>query len=108
MNRETRFKLLVKKELEQLKNIWFFKTQEVAVRGIPDFIICLNGYFVALELKPDAKIHLEPLQEHVLNAIEKNGRGIALKTTPQNLPKTLDLLRQIDRKRVKLNFKDLL
>lgn len=109
MKLETKFKESVRRDLKTLENVWFFKTQEVATRGIPDFILCLNGYFVTIELKRSKKIKLEPLQEHISNRIEEKGKGIALRAAPENWEKIFDLLKKLDagkpqRRKVKTNL----
>lgn len=54
----------------------------VATRGIPDLIICVNGKFVAWELKVK-KNKATKLQEHNLNKI-REAKGVALVITPDN------------------------
>lgn len=55
MQPETKFKLQVFKDLRTLKKTWFFKSQEVSVKGIPDIIMCSQGKFIALELKRNTR-----------------------------------------------------
>lgn len=82
-NPETKFKEQVQEDLKTLpfEDVWYFKSQEVAVRGIPDFILSVRGKFVAIELKVDAE--LEELQEYNLNRIKQTG-GVSLVATPKN------------------------
>jgi len=94
MKPETLFKLKVARALDSLPNTWAKKIQMVALRGIPDFLCCINGLFVAIELKPDAKTKLEPLQEYNLNAIDKAG-GLAFKATPENWQKVYATLMEL-------------
>lgn len=94
---ETKFKEKVRADLKKLDNTWFYKSQEVAVRGIPDFIMCTYGLFVALELKPDEKITLEPLQDYILERIRTKGKGIALKATPGTWPDIFEALCLLDK-----------
>jgi hypothetical protein len=91
MNPETKFKLKVFKDLRTLKKIWFYKSQEISLRGIPDVIICLNGIFVVLELKKDEKEaklvnRTTALQKHNLSLI-KRCRGKAFLVWPENWKK---------------------
>lgn len=58
------------------------KVQQVSKSGTPDILMCLNGLFVAIELKTD-KGRLSPLQEYNLNKIAESG-GIALVMAPKN------------------------
>ncbi len=97
MNPETKFKIKVQKDLVaarkagKLPHLWFFKTQEVTVRGIPDILMCLNGVFVALELKKDDKTKPEKLQEYILGRITE-AKGLAFKVGPKAWPAVLDFL----------------
>lgn len=88
---ETLFKEKVKADLQTFgEDAWFYKTQEVSRRGIPDFIICLRGEFHAFELKVDSPV--EPLQEYTLNKIKKAG-GNALVVTPKNWGQIFNILK---------------
>lgn len=72
---ESRLKIKVKKDLKTLKKCWVLKTNEKFLHGVPDFLICINGLFFALELKDkDAKPQPhEPLQRHTLKCIIEAG-----------------------------------
>ncbi len=88
---ETLFKVKVQADLNKLIRrgapIWFYKSQEVGRRGIPDIIMSINGTFVALELKTDVG-RPTPLQLHTLTKIgASNGWGIV--TSPKVWPDTL-------------------
>lgn len=92
---------IVRSDLKRLKNCWFFKTQEVSRRGVPDYIICLRGNFFALELKRDDKqaINFEdkyPLQHYTLESIKKAG-GLAYVITPGNWDFIYSALVEIDK-----------
>ncbi len=96
---ETKFKERVLPLLRTLPHSWWFKTQMIALRGIPDIIGCLNGTFVALELKYEddhEKGELAPLQGYILRKIIEAG-GLALECTPENWPETLAVLQKIAR-----------
>ncbi len=90
---ETLFKERFRKKLDKLPHCWCFKVQLIALRGIPDIIMCLNGHFIALELKVDDD---EPsrLQGWVIQKIIKAG-GLALPVTPKTEEKVLLLLWKI-------------
>lgn len=63
-------------------------------RGVPDFLICMNGMFVALELKKSVTEVGKPsalLQEHNLNKIN-SARGIGIFVYPENWEKVKDTL----------------
>lgn len=75
---ETKFKEKVLPLLRALPNSWFIKTQMVALLGIPDILGCLNGHFVALELKKsrteaEKKHGRVRLQGHILMQIRNVG-----------------------------------
>lgn len=94
MQKETAFKKRAQRDLRTIPGIWFFKTQEVCVRGIPDLIICLRGLFIAIELKKDEKSKPTELQKHILGLIEK-AQGLAFVATPENWESILRILRGI-------------
>jgi len=90
---ETLFKEKIRPQLDALKNSWWVKTQMRSIRGIPDLLGCVNGYFIALELKTDDKrSELAPLQGYILRKITKAG-GIALEVTPETWDDTYQILR---------------
>lgn len=86
----------VRSDLESLrretKRLWFTKTQQVAIRGTPDFIMCVGGMFVALELKRSSKLKADPLQSNNISKINE-AKGIGLVVGPENWKKTLDVLK---------------
>lgn len=56
---------------------WAIVTIQSSKRGTPDIIACVNGQFVAIEVKAPGKLNtLKHLQQFQLNAINKAG-GIA-------------------------------
>ena len=92
--RETRFKHRIRPQLERLPYTWFVKVQQAALRGTPDILMCVNGTFVALELKADEKSHIDKLQVYTLKQIERAG-GVAIVTYPENWPETYKRLEKI-------------
>jgi len=83
---ETLFKNQVARDLtalERMNKIWFKKIQQVAIRGVPDYLICANGFFVAIELKREYSIPADALQTYNLRQIEKC-HGLALVASPEN------------------------
>lgn len=77
-----------------LPNLWFFKASERSLAGIPDFILCVNGIFVALELKRDTKSKASRLQQYNLEIINKSG-GLGLVVNPDNWVKVLGVLKKL-------------
>jgi|TARA_R100000458_G_scaffold3798_1_gene3081 hypothetical protein len=80
---ETIFKEKALEELREIKNSYWMKIQQVAIRGVPDIIGLVNGRFIALELKKSHQEKADKLQEYVLQEVDKAG-GIALVTNPEN------------------------
>lgn len=80
---ETKFKVKIRPKLDALPNCWLVKTQQLAQHGIPDFLLCIRGKFIALELKKDAKEEPKPLQIHNIEEIMR-AKGLALVVYPEN------------------------
>lgn len=78
-------------DLKTLKRCWFYKTNEVSRRGVPDVIICYWGKFIAIELKCDSP--LDALQEYNINKI-KQSYGMAFVATPDNWKEIFTLLKE--------------
>lgn len=88
---ETLFKENVLRRLRELPSSWWVKIQMVAVCGIPDILGCVNGQFVALELKKSAHDRPTTLQEWVLNKIQMAG-GYAVEVNPDNFEELFEKL----------------
>lgn len=88
---ETTFKERIRPHLEALPNAFWEKIQNRTVRGVPDFLGCVNGVFVALELKTDDG-ELDPLQTYKLWRIRECG-GVAMTVTPSVWPQVLEELK---------------
>jgi hypothetical protein len=70
--------------LNRLPDTMIFPIQQLAIRGDPDYILCIRGLFVGLELKaPGGK--LSKLQAYKLNKIEETG-GRSFVADPDNWP----------------------
>jgi fatty acid-binding protein DegV len=80
---ETKFKEHVQKDLKLVPKCWFFKTQLVALIGIPDIIGCKDGRFFALELKRSRKAAIAKIQEYILARIRDAG-GYGVIAYPEN------------------------
>lgn len=80
---ETVFKERIKPMLEALGGSWWVKTQMLSTLGIPDYLGCVQGAFIALELKKDRKSKPSKLQLWVLGKIMDAG-GIAMVVYPEN------------------------
>jgi hypothetical protein len=82
--RETKLK---EKVLADLKGMgaWAEKIQQVGKVGTPDILACINGRFIALELKADDKEKPSRAQVLKLRKIALAG-GYAAIVTPENWP----------------------
>ena len=92
---ETKFKERVIKNLKKrLPDIWWLKTDEQSIRGVPDLLICYYGCFVAVELK----VYTEETEMQKVNGrwIENAG-GIYLKIDLDNEDVLYDYLDSIGR-----------
>lgn len=93
MQSERAFQLKVLKDLRTLSKCWVLKSQERARHGTPDLLICLNGKFVAVELKKeDGK--LAPIQKHALSRIEK-ANGLSFAAKPSTWSVQFEILRSL-------------
>jgi penicillin-binding protein-related factor A (putative recombinase) len=87
MQQETLYyKYRVKPLLDKIPRSFWIKTQFLALLGMPDLIGCVNGYFVALELKRSKKVMKSKrfkLQRWTLTKIIAAG-GYAFFMAPEN------------------------
>lgn len=70
---------LQKKIITYLESLgaWTVKTITTNKRGTPDILACLDGRFIAIEVKAKGKLNtVSKIQEHQLNTITDKG-GIA-------------------------------
>lgn len=91
---ETRFKNRIRPLLNALPNSWWVKTSQRSVRGTPDLLGCVNGMFIALELKRSESARIDPLQEHNINKIIA-ARGLAFLVFPENWQKVFQTLQRL-------------
>lgn len=91
MQPETKFKLKLRPKLESLPKSNWVKIQQVSIRGVPDFLGCVNGKFVALELKKDGKAPISRLQKHFIDKVNRN-KGFARVIYPENMNEILEEL----------------
>jgi hypothetical protein len=69
-----RRKILVMIKAE-FPGIWIYHPADRWLSGVPDFIICWRGFFVAIEVKTPVG-RVTKLQRHILNKI-KEAHGVA-------------------------------
>ena len=101
-NPETKFKEAVQEDLKTIP-CWFSKIQQVAIRGIPDIILCVAGHFVALELKIDSPV--TELQKYNIRKIKQSG-GTAYVVTPNNWKKIFQQLKRMAHGKNRANVQD--
>lgn len=90
---ETKFKEKIVPYLKTLPNTWFYKTQEVCRRGIPDFAMCIRGHSILLELKIPPN-ECDALQVYEMDRHRKAG-GLSLEVTPENWSAVFRLLMEL-------------
>ena len=84
------------RDLDTLPNIYFEKIQQVCIRGTPDIMGHINGYFFALELKKDEKAKADELQKYKLKKASDRG-GIALVVYPKIWAKVFNKLKELSK-----------
>lgn len=97
MKPETKFRITkVLPFLKTLKHAKFFAIQQLAIAGDPDYIICVRGRFIALELKKDEQEVPRPLQTYKLNMVRLAG-GISIVAYPENWNEVKETLTLLDK-----------
>ena len=61
--------------------------------GVPDILACVNGQFVAIEVKGDGG-RISVLQEHSLEEIKKSG-GVAIVSYPSDFETFQNLIKSL-------------
>lgn len=92
--KETNFKERIRPRLEALPNSWVVKIQQRSIRGTPDFLLCISGFFVALELKKSKDEPDDLLQNHTLDLINR-AKGYAYKAFPENWNEVYECLKKL-------------
>ena len=92
----------VRPDLLALPNTAVFAIQQKTIRGDPDFILCINGMFIALELKSEDG-EAAPLQAYKLETVRR-AKGIGIVATPDSWPQAYDLLKEIACSEVELPY----
>lgn len=68
--------------LKTLLNTWYEPIQQMGISGSPDLLLCINGRFVALELK-DVKGQTSKLQAFKLSEVRR-ANGVTFVASPLN------------------------
>lgn len=90
MKAETLFQTRVLRELRELPKSWWEKISQRTVHGTPDILGCVNGKFVALELKADSG-RADPLQLLKIEKINK-AEGYGVVVYPHNFAEVVKKL----------------
>lgn len=93
MKPETKFKIKVRKVLETIPFSYWEKTQQMSIRGTPDFVGCVKGRSVVLELKVGNN-DADPLQEYKLSKWRSAG-AIAYVMSPDNMDEIINELKEL-------------
>jgi hypothetical protein len=80
---EKNFQKKVLNFLSRLPNTYYHKHQAGSIAGIPDIIACINGLFIALELKASKSNKPTDLQRYTLAKIN-HSKGFGLLVYPEN------------------------
>lgn len=84
---ETVFREKVVKFLKALPKSHFFSIQQTTIRGTPDILACINGKFIALEIKSSVKSIISELQIYNIQLINMAG-GVGMFVAPENFENT--------------------
>lgn len=88
---ETNFRKKVRADLTAIRQkglpLFFEAIQQKAIKGSPDYFLCCNGHFVALELKAEDGI-ISAIQEEKLTGVSNAG-GLSLVAHPKNWAEVL-------------------
>lgn len=80
--KESNFSDKVARYLDGLPNTWHFRYSG-NLAGLPDRMACINGRFIALEIKASVKAKKSKLQNHIIKKIAAAG-GSAWFCSPEN------------------------
>lgn len=96
-NLEGKFRDKVSEYLKSVDDLWFLKTYGNAVQrsGVPDFLVCYYGNFIAIELKrPDGKGELSPQQEIELNKISNADGWVIVADNMEKITTVIELIKE--------------
>ena len=97
MAQESNFQTKIIKYLESIgAYVVKYNASGISKTGVPDLIACVNGTFVAIEVK-SATVVASKLQEYNLNQIRKSG-GVGLILYPKYFNEFKELIENILRK----------
>lgn len=88
---ETKFREKFRALLNKIPNCWVESIQQKTIGGTPDLLLCVNGFFVGLELKAADGIEPSALQRLKLEKIAQAG-GLGIVVSPGNAQHVLELI----------------
>lgn len=92
---ETKFRAKVRPKLESIPGSFWESIQQKAIKGTPDIIGCINGTFVAIELKTNEGV-VSKIQDHKLSKI-REAHGIAIVLYPRNFDEVFEELLKLSK-----------
>lgn len=97
--KESTYQRKLLKKLRSIPNSYFIVKEAASIRGIPDILGCINGTFVALEVKRSLE---ESKKYSPRNALQNKTladivrvKGIAYKVYPENEEEVLLILQNL-------------
>lgn len=93
---ETVLKEWFQEKIKDIPNTWSFKTQQVALLGIPDLVGITNGFGWVVELKSSEEAKLSPLQVYNLKKVSDAG-GYAFVGFPTNKQHIIEGIQQLSK-----------
>lgn len=90
---ERNFQTKVLKRLRKLQRSWWVKINDNATVGLPDIIGCVNGIFVAIELKTNSK--LTEIQHYTLERLDSVAGAESFVATPDNFDEIFNYIEGI-------------
>jgi hypothetical protein len=91
---ETSFRKKVVQALKTFPKTYIISISQRSIRGTPDLLVCIQGHFVALEIKSSLKASISELQRHALQKILE-AEGVAFIIAPENAISILSLLKRM-------------
>lgn len=97
MTPEAKVKKAVREFLKQ-RDIWYYQPVQNGMGqvGIPDFICCFKGTFIAIETKAPGKLSsVTPNQQRVIDAIKSHGGLAVVVDSLASLTPVFDILEDL-------------
>jgi len=85
------------REFLRAKDVWFYQPVQNGMGqvGIPDFVCCYRGTFIAIETKAPGKLSgVTPNQQRVIDAIKAHGGLAVVVDSVDSLTPVFDILEE--------------